>query len=146
MIEAPCGGKPRTDNGGANSVKKIGRHYTERRHVQTKDIALLIQDLKRKGQNAEGSERCHGPPDHNEVISEHSVEVAARYVDMFQIGAQFAELPPAREVGAVRQAGPPEEGPATTIEEWLNAAEYIMSEGNYNVVLCERGIRTFETA
>lgn len=37
-------------------------------------------------------------------------------------------------------------GPSTTIDEWLNAAEYIMSEGNYNVVLCERGIRTFETA
>jgi 3-deoxy-7-phosphoheptulonate synthase len=37
-------------------------------------------------------------------------------------------------------------GSATTIDEWLNAAEYIMSEGNYNVVLCERGIRTFETA
>ena len=37
-------------------------------------------------------------------------------------------------------------GIANTIEEWLDAAEYIMSEGNYNVVLCERGIRTFETA
>ena len=37
-------------------------------------------------------------------------------------------------------------GIASTIEEWLDAAEYIMSEGNYNVVLCERGIRTFETA
>ena len=38
------------------------------------------------------------------------------------------------------------DGIASTIEEWLDAAEYIMSEGNYNVVLCERGIRTFETA
>lgn len=82
-----------------------------------------------------------------EVISEYSVEVAAKYVDMFQIGARNSQnFHLLREVG---RSGKPvllKRGASTTIDEWLNAAEYIMSEGNYNVVLCERGIRTFETA
>ena len=54
-----------------------------------------------------------------------------------------------RLLKAVGRSGMPvllKRGIASTIEEWLDAAEYIMSEGNYNVVLCERGIRTFETA
>lgn len=54
-----------------------------------------------------------------------------------------------RLLRAVGKSGVPvllKRGIASTIEEWLDAAEYIMSEGNYNVVLCERGIRTFETA
>ena len=51
-----------------------------------------------------------------------------------------------REVGRSKVPVLLKRGIASTIEEWLDAAEYIMSEGNYNVVLCERGIRTFETA
>jgi 3-deoxy-7-phosphoheptulonate synthase len=51
-----------------------------------------------------------------------------------------------REVGKSKKPVLLKRGLSATIEEWLNAAEYIMSEGNYNVVLCERGIRTFETA
>lgn len=82
-----------------------------------------------------------------EVISERSVEIAYDYVDMFQIGARNSQnFQLLRDVG---RSGKPvlfKRGPSTTIDEWLNAAEYIMSEGNYNVVLCERGIRTFETA
>lgn len=82
-----------------------------------------------------------------EVISERSVEVADKYVDMFQIGARNSQnFHLLREVGRSKKPVLFKRGPSTTIEEWLNAAEYIMSEGNYNVVLCERGIRTFETA
>ena len=78
-----------------------------------------------------------------EVISEHSVEVAAKFVDMFQIGARNSQ-----NFHLLRRSGGPanqfsSRGVATTIDEWLNAAEYIMSEGNYSV-FCERGIRTFE--
>lgn len=82
-----------------------------------------------------------------EVTSEKAVEQSFDHVNMFQIGArnvQNFEL--LKEVG---KSGKPvllKRGQSTTIDEWLNAAEYIMSEGNYNVVLCERGIRTFETA
>lgn len=82
-----------------------------------------------------------------EVISEHSVELASEYVDIFQIGARNSQnFHLLREVGRSHKPVILKRGPSTTIEELLNAAEYIMSEGNYNVILCERGIRTFETA
>ena len=68
-------------------------------------------------------------------------------VDVLQVGAR--NMQNFRLLKAVGRSGVPvllKRGIASTIEEWLDAAEYIMSEGNYNVVLCERGIRTFETA
>jgi len=80
-----------------------------------------------------------------EVTSLHAIELAAKYVDMLQIGArnmQNFEL--LKEAG---RSGMPvllKRGLAATVDEWLNAAEYIISEGNPNIVLCERGIRTFE--
>lgn len=82
-----------------------------------------------------------------EVISEHAIEAAAKYVDMIQIGARnMQNFYLLREAG---KSGLPvllKRGLSATIEEWLNAAEYIIAEGNHNVVLCERGIRTFETS
>ena len=82
-----------------------------------------------------------------EVVSLEAIEAAVKYVDMIQIGARnmqnFILL---KEAG---RSGLPvllKRGLCATIDEWLNAAEYIMAEGNPNVVLCERGIRTFETA
>lgn len=82
-----------------------------------------------------------------EVTSLHAIEAATQYVDMLQIGArnmQNFEL--LKEAG---KSGLPvllKRGLSATIDEWLNAAEYIIAEGNPNVVLCERGIRTYETA
>jgi 3-deoxy-7-phosphoheptulonate synthase len=82
-----------------------------------------------------------------EVLKPEDVDLVAETADMIQIGARnvqnFALL---KRVG---EAGKPvllKRGMATTIQEFLMAAEYILSEGNYDVVLCERGIRTFETA
>ena len=81
-----------------------------------------------------------------EVVSQEAIEAAVKYVDMIQIGARnmqnFILL---KEAG---RSGLPvflKRGLCATIDEWLNAAEYIIAEGNPNVVLCERGIRTFET-
>lgn len=82
-----------------------------------------------------------------EVTSQRAIECAVKYVDLLQIGArnmQNFEL--LKEAG---KSGLPvllKRGLAATVEEWLNAAEYILSQGNPNVILCERGIRTFETA
>ena len=82
-----------------------------------------------------------------EVISAESINAAVKYVDMIQIGTRnMQNFNLLREAG---QSGLPvmlKRGMAATIDEWLNAAEYIVAEGNPNVVLCERGIRTFETA
>ncbi len=82
-----------------------------------------------------------------EVTSAHAIEEAVKYVDMLQIGArnmQNFEL--LKEAGKTSLPILLKRGLSATIDEWLNAAEYIMSEGNENVVLCERGIRTYETA
>lgn len=83
----------------------------------------------------------------SEIVDHDQIDTAAKYCDMFQIGARnMQNFRLLREVGRSRVPVLLKRGIASTIEEWLDAAEYIMSEGNYNVVLCERGIRTFETA
>jgi 3-deoxy-7-phosphoheptulonate synthase len=70
-----------------------------------------------------------------------------RYADVLQIGARNAQnFDLLREVGQCDKAVILKRGFATTIEEWLMSAEYIFAKGNHNVILCERGIRTFETA
>jgi 3-deoxy-7-phosphoheptulonate synthase len=82
-----------------------------------------------------------------EITDHDLIPVAEPYCDMFQIGARnMQNFRLLREVGRTKKPVLLKRGIANTIEEWLDAAEYIMSEGNYNVVLCERGIRTFETA
>ncbi len=82
-----------------------------------------------------------------EVLKPEDVDLVAGTADMIQIGARnvqnFALL---KRAGEVKKPVLLKRGMATTIQEFLMAAEYILSEGNYDVVLCERGIRTFETA
>lgn len=82
----------------------------------------------------------------SEVISTEFLDQAAQYVDVIQIGARnMQNFQLLREVGRIDKPVILKRGLSSTIEEWLNAAEYIMNEGNYDVILCERGIRTFET-
>ena len=87
-----------------------------------------------------------GLPVVTEVVDPRDVAWVSEYADVLQIGARnmqnFSLL---REVGRVRRPVLLKRGMHSTIEEWLNCAEYILSEGNPDVVLCERGIRTFES-
>jgi 3-deoxy-7-phosphoheptulonate synthase len=88
-----------------------------------------------------------GLPIVTEVMNAKDVELVARYADMFQIGARnMQNYQLLEEVGRSSVPVLLKRGMAATIEEWLLSAEYIMAQGNRNVVLCERGIRTFETA
>ncbi len=79
-----------------------------------------------------------------EALDEAGVDLVERYGDMIQIGARNMQ-----NFSLLRRAGRSQlpvllkRGLAATLDEWLLAAEYVMAEGNYNVVLCERGIRTF---
>jgi 3-deoxy-7-phosphoheptulonate synthase len=88
-----------------------------------------------------------GLPIISEVVDPHDIEVFEEHVDILQVGARnmqnFALL---RAVGQSRRPVLLKRGLSSTIEEWLLAAEYVLSAGNPNVILCERGIRTFETA
>jgi len=83
----------------------------------------------------------------SEILSEDQIEEAKRYVDLAQVGSRNMQNPPLLK--ALGRSGMPvmlKRGFGCTIDEWLHAAEYILGEGNESVVLCERGIRTFETA
>lgn len=87
-----------------------------------------------------------GLPVVTEVVNPRDVELVAEYADMLQIGARnMQNFTLLREVGKSNKPVLLKRGLSATIEEWLMAAEYILSSGNHNVVLCERGIRTFET-
>jgi 3-deoxy-7-phosphoheptulonate synthase len=88
-----------------------------------------------------------GLPIVTEVMSEVDVETVAEYADMLQVGARnmqnFSLL---RKLATVPRPILLKRGPSATVKEWLLAAEYLLAGGNANVVLCERGIKTFETA
>lgn len=82
-----------------------------------------------------------------EVVDTRDVETVAQYADILQIGARnMQNFRLLKEVGTSKKPVLLKRGLSATVTEWLMAAEYIMSEGNENVILCERGIRTYETA
>jgi len=82
----------------------------------------------------------------SEVMEISQIELMMPYVDVFQIGARnMQNFNLLREIGQVRKPTLLKRGIAATIEELLLSAEYILAGGNYDVMLCERGIRTFET-
>lgn len=87
-----------------------------------------------------------GMPIITEVMDTRDVELVSRYADILQIGTRnMANFSLLQEIGAAKKPVMLKRGMSSTIEEWLQAAEYIASRGNYEVMLCERGIRTFET-
>lgn len=88
-----------------------------------------------------------GMPICTEVLDTRDVELVANFADIMQIGARnMQNFQLLKEVGKCNKPILLKRGLACTMEEWLMAAEYIMSEGNEQVILCERGIRTYETA
>jgi len=88
-----------------------------------------------------------GLPVITELMNLKDLDAVEKYADIIQIGARNTQnFDLLKEVGKSKKPVLLKRGLATTIQEWLMSAEYIMSNGNYNVMLCERGIRTFETA
>jgi 3-deoxy-7-phosphoheptulonate synthase len=88
-----------------------------------------------------------GLPVVTEVMDTRQIEVVSKYADMLQVGSRnMQNYPLLKEVGMTRKPVLLKRGMMATIEEFLLAAEYILSQGNDQVVLCERGIRTFETS
>lgn len=132
----------------AHAIKKAGAQILRGGAYKPRTSPYSFQGLEEEGLKYMKAARDEtGLPVICEVTSQNAIEAAVKYVDMLQIGARnmqnFVLL---KEAG---KSGLPvllKRGLSATIEEWLNAAEYIIAEGNPNVVLCERGIRTFETA
>lgn len=132
----------------AHAIKKSGAHILRGGAFKPRTSPYSFQGLEEEGLRymKEAREET-GLPVICEVTSLNAIEAAVKYVDMLQIGARnMQNFYLLKEAG---KSGLPvllKRGLSATIEEWLNASEYIIAEGNPNVVLCERGIRTFETA
>lgn len=132
----------------AEAVKKCGATILRGGAYKPRTSPYSFQGLEEEGlRYMQEAGKAFGLATICEVVSLEAIEAAVKYVDMIQIGARnmqnFILL---KEAG---RSGLPvllKRGLCATIDEWLNAAEYIMAEGNQNVVLCERGIRTYETS
>ena len=132
----------------AFAVKKAGAKFLRGGAFKPRTSPYSFQGLEEEGlKMLKEASDATGLLTISEDTGKKSLEITEKYVNMLQIGARNAQnFQLLREVGRSKIPVLFTRGPSTTIEEWLNAAEYIISEGNYNVVLCERGIRTFETA
>jgi len=132
----------------ARELKRLGARMLRGGAFKPRTSPYSFQGLAKEGLELlkEAREET-GLPVVTEVVSPQEVELVAEYSDVLQIGAR--NMQNFILLSAVGQAQKPvilKRGPAALVEEWLMAAEYIMKEGNFQVILCERGIRTFETA
>src|SRR3989344_3737823 len=130
----------------ANALKKMGVKVFRSSAYKPRTSPYAFQGLGEKGLKIIDKVRKEtGLIVETEVMDPRNVEVAAKYVDILRIGARNTQnFDLLKEVGKTNKPVILKNGIATTVEEWLFAAEYIMNEGNNNVILCERGIRTFE--
>lgn len=131
----------------AKSIKLGGASMLRGGAFKPRTSPYSFQGLKEVGlEYLKGAQKETGLPIVTEIMSPYMIERFVEDVDLIQVGArnmQNFEL--LKELGKTNKPILLKRGLAATIEEWLMAAEYIMSEGNENVILCERGIRTFET-
>ena len=131
----------------AVAVKKAGATALRGGAYKPRTSPYSFQGLEKEGlEMLAEARRKTGLPVVTEVMKENAVELVERYADVLQIGARnMYNYDLLKVVGQTRMPVLLKRGMASTIREWLMAAEYIMSQGNMNVILCERGIRTFET-
>ncbi len=132
----------------ALAVKKSGAQVLRGGAFKPRTSPYSFQGLEEEGLKLLAKARdLTGLPFVTEVINPETAELVAEYADIIQIGARnsqnFALL---KKVGQLGKPVLLKRGMSMTIQEFLMSAEYIMSEGNQSVILCERGIRTFETA
>jgi 3-deoxy-7-phosphoheptulonate synthase len=132
----------------AQSVAASGAALLRGGAFKPRTSPYAFQGLGVDGLNLLDEGRKHtGLPIITEVMEPGQVDRVAQSADILQIGARnMQNFPLLKEVGRTGKPCMLKRGLSATIEEWLMAAEYIMHAGNPNVILCERGIRTFETA
>ncbi|MDD3159603.1 MAG: 3-deoxy-7-phosphoheptulonate synthase [Candidatus ainarchaeum sp.] len=130
----------------AKAVKKSGANILRGGAYKPRTSPYSFQGLGEEGlKYLLEAKKITGLPIISEVMDTKEVQTISKYVDVIQIGArnmQNFEL--LKAVGKQNKPVLLKRGPSATINEWLNAAEYILKEGNEKVILCERGIRTFE--
>ena len=149
IIAGPCSVESREQiTEVAKDVKASGANFLRGGAFKPRTSPYAFQGLGYDGLDLLKEARKEtGLPVVTELMSANDLEKFIEDVDVIQIGARnMQNFRLLKDIGKSKVPVVLKRGIANTIEEWLDAAEYIMSEGNYNVVLCERGIRTFETA
>jgi 3-deoxy-7-phosphoheptulonate synthase len=132
----------------AIAVKRMGADLLRGGAFKPRTGPHTFQGLKKEGLILLAlAKKETGLPVVTEVMTSENVELVAEYADILQVGARnMQNFDLLRELGRIQKPVLLKRGMSATIEEFLAAAEYIYIEGNQNVILCERGIRTFETA
>lgn len=132
----------------ARSVKAAGGHILRGGAYKPRTSPYTFQGLGEEGlKYLAEAKRETGLPIVTELMDTREASVVCEYADLVQIGARnMQNFKLLKEVGSRQKPVLLKRGMSSTVKELLLAAEYIMSEGNYDVILCERGIRTFEDA
>ena len=149
VMAGPCSAENETQvRAAAAAVRKAGAKIFRGGAFKPRSSPYSFQGLGEEGlqmlreaANAENLKLV------SEVMEIGQIELIGKYCDIYQVGARnMQNFNLLRELGHVRKPVLLKRGIAATIEEWLLSAEYVLSGGNTDVILCERGIRTFETA
>lgn len=131
----------------ATEIKKEGAHMLRGGAFKPRTSPYSFQGLGEEGLKLlKKAKEATGMPIVTEVMCQDTFDVVEKYADILQIGARnMQNFPLLKRAGRSNKPILLKRGMSATIEELLMSAEYIMAEGNANVILCERGIRTFET-
>ncbi|GIH96527.1 3-deoxy-7-phosphoheptulonate synthase [Planobispora siamensis] len=149
LIAGPCAVEtPQQTLEAAQMAKAAGATLLRGGAYKPRTSPYAFQGLGEAGLRILADVRAEtGLPIVTEVVDAHDVELVASYADMLQVGTRNAQnFALLQAVGGIGKPVMLKRGMSATIEEWLMAAEYIAQRGNLDIVLCERGIRTFETA
>lgn len=132
----------------ARAVKEAGATVLRGGAFKPRTSPYSFQGMEEEGLKLLALARQEtGLPIITEVVNPRDVDLVARYADIMQVGARnIQNFPLLKMLGRLDKPVLLKRGMASTIQEFLMSAEYILSEGNRRVILCERGIRTFETA
>lgn len=130
----------------AGMLKDMGVHILRGGAFKPRTSPYAFQGLGKEGLEILAEARARtGLPVVTEVMDPRDMDLVCRYSDMIQIGSRnMQNFPLLKEAGRSEKPVVLKRGLSATIEEWLSACEYILAAGNSNVILCERGIRTFE--
>ncbi len=149
VMAGPCAVENKTIlTGIAEKVSAAGALFLRGGAFKPRTSPYAFQGLGEEGLRylAEAREKT-GLPIITEIMDPRDMDVITKYTDIIQIGARnMQNFRLLLEVGTSDKPVLLKRGLSSTIQEWLMSAEYILSRGNHNVMLCERGIRTFETA
>ena len=146
IIAGPCAIESRDQAFSvAEAVEKSGARFFRGGVWKPRTSPYAFQGLGEKGwQIMTEIRKAFGLKIVTEALEEAHIDLIEQHGDVIQIGARnMQNFPLLRRAGRSRLPVLLKRGMAATLEEWLLAAEYIMAEGNYNVILCERGVRTF---